>query len=286
MPVVAAITASAHASSQMVSIPIGLEMVAIVIASISGALTAREHRLDLVGAIGLAVVTSLGGGLLRDMTLQVGNVYILNQPLALPIAISTAAITFVFPAVFQKQDRVIGILDIFAVGLYAATGSDKAMVYGFDAIVCVMMGVFTGVGGGMLRDICLGKTPNIFQPSNFYAVAAIAGATAYVVMVQNLHISNIISLIACVAITMGLRYLSLHYDIKSPSEVDIPQMVHKVRHAATRQETSGHGTGALAERRERVQADIDARRKEERKRTALDRLKRVRRNRAQRHIDT
>ena len=79
MPVVAAMTVTTHASDAMVAIPFWLEMFAVVAASISGVLVAREHKLDLVGAVALAVVCGLGGGLLRDMTLQVGNVYILNQ---------------------------------------------------------------------------------------------------------------------------------------------------------------------------------------------------------------
>ena len=110
----------------------GIELIAIVVASVSGALTAREKKLDLVGAVCLAALCSLGGGLLRDMTLQVGDVYILNQPLAMPAAILTAAIVFIAPSVVAKQDRLIAVLDIFAVGLYAATGADKALVYGFN----------------------------------------------------------------------------------------------------------------------------------------------------------
>ena len=113
-------------------------------------LTARKRNLDLIGAIALAVVCGLGGGLLRDMTLQVGDVYILKQPLALPISIATAAIIYIVPAVVDKPERLIPILDILSVGIYSATGADKAFVHGFDPFVCVMMGVFTAVGGGML----------------------------------------------------------------------------------------------------------------------------------------
>lgn len=137
-------TISAHATvaatQHMVAIPFWLEMLAIVAASISGVLTAREHKLDLIGAVALAVVCGLGGGLLRDMTLQVGNVYILQQPMALPISIATAAIIYIFPAIVDKPERIIPFLDILSVGIYSATGADKALVYGFDPVVCIMMG--------------------------------------------------------------------------------------------------------------------------------------------------
>ena len=219
----AAALVAAGGASAPVAIPVWLELVAIVAASLSGALTARERKLDPVGTVCLAVACSLGGGLLRDMILQVGSVYILEQDLALPGAVITAAVVFIIPSVIERQDRIIAIFDIFAVGLFAATGADKALVYGFNPMICIMMGFFTAVGGGMLRDVFLGQTPYIFQRSNFYALAAIAGATAYTFIAMN-GISHVFAVCVCVAVTMGLRFLSLHYDIVSPTEVDLAKV--------------------------------------------------------------
>lgn len=227
LPVVAAMTVTSHASSAMVAIPFWLEMFAVVAASISGVLVAREHKLDLVGAVALAVVCGLGGGLLRDMTLQVGNVYILNQQMALPLSIATAAIIYIFPAIVDKPEKLIPLLDIISVGIYAATGADKALVYGFAPAVCIMMGFFTAVGGGMLRDGFMGVVPGIFQRTNFYAIAAIAGSTSYVCLVMSGIMSNVAALVVCVAVTMGLRWLSLRFDIKSPTEEDIARFLHR-----------------------------------------------------------
>lgn len=225
-------------ASEPVAVPFWLELVAIVVASVSGALTAREKKLDLVGAVCLAVLCSLGGGLLRDMVLQVGNVYILNQPLALPASIITAVVVFLIPSLVQNQDRLIAILDIFAVGLYAATGADKSLVYGFAPTVCVMMGFFTGVGGGMLRDVCLGQVPYIFQPSNLYAVAAIAGATVYVALASS-GISHVLAVALCVVVTMGLRWWSLRYNIVSPADLDLAHAVPEVLDKLPLKPTSG-----------------------------------------------
>lgn len=227
LPVAAAITVTSHASDAMVAIPFWLEMFAVVAASISGVLVAREHKLDLVGAVALAVVCGLGGGLLRDMTLQVGNVYILNQPMALPLSIATAAIIYIFPAIVDKPEKLIPLLDIISVGIYAATGADKALVYGFAPAVCIMMGFFTAVGGGMLRDGFMGVVPGIFQRTNFYAIAAIAGSASYVSLVMSGLVSNVAALVVCVVVTMGLRWLSLRFDIKSPTEDDIARFLHR-----------------------------------------------------------
>ena len=150
-----------------------------------------------------------------------------------------------------------------------------------------MMGFFTAVGGGMLRDICLGQTPAIFQRSNFYAVAAIAGAVVYVLMV-GAGLSNIVALVACVIVTMSLRYLSLHFDIKSPVDMDIAQALHRSRRRvrnSTRPETTNRSVEELEERRERVQADIERRRHYERRKAALDKLRKHRKARAHRRLD-
>ena len=235
-PAVLAVTQSAASASviasESVAIPLAFELLAVVVAAATGALTARENKLDLVGAIGLAVLVSLGGGLIRDVILQEGNVHILRQPLALPVAIATAAAVFTFPVMVEKPDRLVAILDIFSVGLFAVMGADKTMLYGYPAITCVMMGFFTAVGGGLLRDVCLARVPYIFQRSNLYAIAAIAGALTYIVLVQCLDIWNIAAAVIGVAVTMAVRWWSIRYNIMSPTEVDLHKLPEPVKKVA------------------------------------------------------
>ena len=288
-PAAAVAVAQSGVASQQAAVPLGIEMFVVVVSSVTGVLSARQHKLDFVGALWLAVLVGLGGGLLRDIILQVGDVYILNQPLALPTSLIAAIITFVFPMIVERQDRIIDILDIFAVGLYSAVGADKAMVYGFEPTVCVMMGFFPAVGGGLLRDICLAQTPSIFKRGNFYAIAAIAGSTAYIFLVQGCSVNNIAALTFSTALTMFVRWLSLHYNIQSPTEVDLTRMPPR-RHrtadvAGARREVTARSADALADRRERTLADIQERREQERRKEALSRLKRMRRKRGQRKLD-
>lgn len=235
-PAVLAVTQSAVSASviasESVAIPLAFELLAVVVAAATGALTARENKLDLVGAIGLAVLVSLGGGLIRDVILQEGNVYILRQPLALPVAIATAAAVFTFPVMVEKPDRLVAVLDIFSVGLFAVMGADKTMLYGYPAITCVMMGFFTAVGGGLLRDVCLARVPYIFQRSNLYAIAAITGALTYIVLVQYFDIWNIAAAVISVAVTMAVRWWSIRYNIMSPTEVDLHKLPEPVKKVA------------------------------------------------------
>lgn len=240
-PAVLAVTQSAVSATaiagESVAIPLAFEMLAVVVAAATGALTARENKLDLIGAIVLAVLVSLGGGLIRDVILQEGNVYILRQPLALPVAIATAAAVFTFPVMVEKPDRLVAALDIFSVGLFAVMGADKTMLYGYPAITCVMMGFFTAVGGGMLRDVCLARVPYIFQRSNLYAIAAIAGAFAYIVLVKYLDVWNIAAATIGVALTVLVRWWSVRFNIMSPTEFDphkLPEPVKKVARPVVR----------------------------------------------------
>ncbi len=233
---VLAVTQSAVSAStiaaESVAIPLAFEMLAVVVAAATGALTARENKLDLVGAIGLAVLVSLGGGLIRDVILQEGNVYILQQPLALPVSIFTAAAVFTFPFMVEKPDRLVAVLDIFSVGLFAVMGADKTMLYGYPAITCVMMGFFTAVGGGMLRDVCLARVPFIFQRSNLYAIAAICGSLTYITLVKYLGVWNIAAAAASVAATMLIRWWSIRYNIMSPTEVDLHKLPEPMKKVA------------------------------------------------------
>ncbi len=219
---------SLAATSATVPIPIAFEMLAVIVAAMSGVLTAREHKLDLIGAIGMAVLCALGGGLIRDVILQEGNVYILQQPLAIPVTIAAAAATFVFPRIAEKPDRLIAVLDIFSVGLFAVMGADKTHAYGYPEITCVMMGFFTAVGGGMLRDICLARVPAIFKRGNLYAIAAIAGAVTYMVLLESVGMWNIAAAAIATAITMLVRWWSLRYNILSPTEVDLTRVKRAV----------------------------------------------------------
>ena len=213
------------AASKQVAIPTAVEMLAIVVATACGVLSAREHRLDLVGSVALGVTCSLGGGILRDIILQVDDVYILRNPDVLLLAIIVALVVFIFPRPVEKLDRIIDVLDIFAVGLFAVTGADKAICYEFAPVIAVMMGFFTGVGGGMIRDICLAQVPHIFRSGNLYAIAAIGGSIVYVVLIDVVGLCNVAAAAIGVAVTMLIRWASLRYNITSPTDLDIRDII-------------------------------------------------------------
>lgn len=203
------------------SIPMWLDLMAVVVGSAFGTLTAEERRLDLVGHLGLSIICGLGGGLLRDVIMQVGDVYMLRSPYAIWAAVAAALGGFFFPASLTRHPHVLEWVDIVSVGLYVAAGTDKAIVYALSPIAAILMGTMTGVGGGMLCDVFLGDVPRIFQRSNYYATCAIAGSLAYWSCVDLVHLDEPWAVAACLLVTVGLRRWSLRYGIYSPAGGDV-----------------------------------------------------------------
>ena len=159
----------------------------MIAGAVSGALTACDKRLDIVGVCVLALITSLGGGLIRDMILPTDSIYMLDHPGVVIGCLVTGLVAFFFSGLLYKLNKPVMVFDIISVALFTYSGADKTLLAGFAPVACVLMGVLTGVGGGMARDICLGRIPNIFRSGNFYAVCSMAGAIVYVTM-ANLHV--------------------------------------------------------------------------------------------------
>lgn len=218
-----------------VSLPTWVDLMSVIVGSAGGVMVARARHLDAVGFVGLALLCGLGGGLIRDVMMQVGSVYMLDSPFAIPASVATGLLGFLFPRLLDRVPNILEWLDIIAVALFALVGTDKALVYGLLPASCVLMGIMTGVGGGMLRDVFLGEVPRIFQRSNLYALCALAGSTVYYLTVVLLSVSKLWGAVLCVLVTIGLRRWSLHFNVKTPADVDLaPRVVAPVRRAARR----------------------------------------------------
>ena len=218
-----------------VSLPTWVDLASVVVGSAGGVMVARARHLDAVGFIGLALLCGLGGGLIRDVMMQVDSVYMLDSPFAIPASVATGLIAFLFPQPLDRAGSLLEWLDIMAVALFALVGTDKAIVYGFYPASCVLMGIMTGVGGGMLRDVFLGEVPRIFQKSNLYALCALAGGVAYYLAVVCLSINKLWGSVICVTVTIGLRRWSLRFNVQTPADVDLgPRVAAPVKRAARR----------------------------------------------------
>ncbi|MBP3894471.1 MAG: TRIC cation channel family protein [Atopobiaceae bacterium] len=207
--------------------PVWLDLAAVAVGSLSGLFYARERKLDLIGYIGLAIISGLGGGLVRDTIMQVGDVYMLKSqwPIIMCVVVGTAG--FLFPTSLLTHTNILEWIDIISVGLFAAAGADKAILYRLNVPAVILMGTMTGVGGGMLRDIFLGEVPQIFKRSNWYALCAIAGSCTYYICAVPLGIDKALAALLCVLVTLLLRRISLRYNLYSPADVDLAPAVRR-----------------------------------------------------------
>ena len=237
--------------SGALDVPVWIDAIAVLVGSAFGGLTAAQRKLDVVGAVGLAMLCGLGGGLVRDIIMQSGDVYMLRTPYAIPAAAVAGLLSFFASSRLKNASTVMEWLDILVIGLFAASGSDKALVYGLNVWAQVFMGTMTGVGGGMLRDVFLGDVPNIFKKGNFYALCAVFGSCAYLGAVA-LGLDKVLALLACLFVTVVLRRVSLRFDVLSPTDDDIRRSLHHLGHHGEK------NRGAVAPADSEVEGDADA----------------------------
>lgn len=214
-------------------VPEWLDLSAVVVGALAGVLVAQEHKLDLVGFVAMCLICALGGGILRDVIMQVGDVYALRSLWAIPLCVVTALVGFMFPTMVAKHPNMYEWVDMISVGLFVVAGTSKAVAYGLHVSATILMGTITGVGGGMLRDVFLGEVPQVFRRSNLYALCAVAGAFAFWLCTLVDGVSDFAPVVT-VAVVVLLRRLSLRYDIMSPAEVDLGPQVAQMREKISR----------------------------------------------------
>lgn len=154
----------------------------VLVAAILGGMVARERRFDIVGFAVVAILSALGGGILRDTLLQAGPPVALTNPFYLSGALTGAFISYVLRLRGRWWNRFFIVADAFVVGAWAATGAVKTLDVGLGWIPAMMLGVTTAVGGGMIRDISVGRVPAIFGGNTLYATGALCGTIPAIIL--------------------------------------------------------------------------------------------------------
>lgn len=187
-----------------------LEFIATAAFALSGVIMAARKRLDVVGVCVVGFLAAFGGGTLRDVLLDQRPFFWVRHVEFVwgILALSLAAMVFMRQHHIQPTERAMQWPDTIGLGLFAAVGTDLASALGMPALVAVMMGVTTGVFGGVLRDVVCNDIPNAFVDHQPYAVCAFAGGWVYVGWWQFTG-SGTQALVACVVVTAGLRGLAL-----------------------------------------------------------------------------
>ena len=198
-----------------------IESICVVAFAISGALVAIDKKMDLFGVTILGLTTSIGGGVIRDLILDITPPMSLRTPRIAIIAIVTSLIFFI-PIIrkkIQEEEKVYNILmfvtDSIGLGLFTVIGVQTAINNGFadNYFLQVFVGVISGVGGGVLRDVLAGNRPYIFV-KHFYANAALIGAIVCVALWNVVGSLPAMLISACVIFI--LRILAAHYHWELP----------------------------------------------------------------------
>lgn len=201
-----------------------IELIGTVAFACSGAMVAIERRLDLLGVIVLGVTTAVGGGMLRDIIIGVHPPTLFMKPVYVTTAFAAVMILFVvvrYQAMPMEAlssltyERVMNLLDAIGLGAFTVVGIDTAIENGYGQyhLLMAFLGVITGVGGGILRDIMAGQTPYILK-KHVYASASIAGAVCYVVLLD--LIPSDTAMVISAVLVVVIRILARHYKWNLP----------------------------------------------------------------------
>jgi uncharacterized membrane protein YeiH len=193
-----------------------LDLVGVFVFGLSGGLAGVRKRFDVLGVLVLAVAAGLGGGILRDVLIgAVPPVGISNWRL-LGAACGAGLITFFFHPGLARIERLVMVLDGVGLGVFAIAGTLKALQLDTTPLTAVLVGVLTGVGGGVTRDLLSGEVPRVLVQHELYATAALLGAAGYAAA-WSAGLRGPPVTVGCVVLIVAVRLLALRYAWRAPA---------------------------------------------------------------------
>jgi uncharacterized membrane protein YeiH len=201
------------------TIPLWADILAVAIGSLQGAIFAagfRDRRLDLLGVAIIGTATGLGGGLLRDIFVNVTPAALSNNWLLLA-AVGAALVGMLLERIFLRLDTVITLLDALTIGLFGAIGATKALALGLPEVPAVFIGVISAVGGSIVRDMLLNLPIALMHVGSFYAIAALVG-TATLVAAVDLGLPIEAAAPIGVSVTTVIRILAVRFGWSLPEQ--------------------------------------------------------------------
>jgi uncharacterized membrane protein YeiH len=191
-----------------------LDLAGIFVFALSGALMGVRKRLDVVGMAVIAEMTALGGGVVRDLILNVRPAAFQSPGYVLVPVAATAIVFFWHPHVARVMPAVL-VLDAAGLGLFCAVGTGKALEHGLGPLHAALLGVTTAVGGGMLRDVLAGEIPALLYDRQLYAVPAMLGS-AVMAGLYTTEWRGWQATLAAAVLAFGLRIAAMRFKWRAP----------------------------------------------------------------------
>ena len=157
-----------------------LDLLGIFVFALTGALLGVRKGLDVFAVLVLAGTAGLGGGFLRDVLIGAVPPAALADWRYLMVPVLAGLLTFFFHPAIGRAERVVNVLDAAGLSLFCVTGALKALEHGLGPAPAALMGMLTGIGGGIVRDVLTGRVPLVFR-GELYATPALLGAAVAVV---------------------------------------------------------------------------------------------------------
>lgn len=201
-----------------------MELIGTIAFSISGALIAIHCCLDIFGVTFIGVITAVGGGIIRDLIIGSTPPAIFSNTYIIVISAVTAIVVFIvayidrlhFNSLKEKIEKINNIFDAIGLSAFTVTGAEIACAAGFadNCLFVLLMGMITGVGGGIFRDVLVDKTPYVLK-KHIYALASLAGASVYYVAKQ-LSANEVVSTVCAMVLVFAIRMLATKYRWELP----------------------------------------------------------------------
>jgi uncharacterized membrane protein YeiH len=191
-----------------------LDLVGTFVFALSGATAGVKHRLDLFGVLVLSFAAANSGGIARDLLIGAVPPAAFSDWRYLAVSLLPGVITFYRYSAIDRLRSPVLVFDGAGLALFAVSGTEKALVFGLNPVMAALLGMLTGIGGGMARDVLLAEVPTVLR-SEIYAVAALAGA-AVVVIGHVLLLPSMVATAAGAVLCFGLRLMAIRRGWKLP----------------------------------------------------------------------
>ena len=192
-----------------------VDLTGVAVFAVSGALAAGRKRLDLLGVVVVATVTAIGGGTVRDLLLDRRPIFWVANPSYLLVITASALLTVAYVRRRPAPQKSLAVADAFGLAFFVISGARIAQQLDVHAISVVVMGVLTGVVGGVIRDVLTAEIPMILHRGELYATAAITGAAVFLVLVA-LSVPAPVPALVGMAVIVGLRFASVFWGFRIP----------------------------------------------------------------------
>ncbi len=198
----------------MESLPYALDLAGTFVFALSGAMAGVKHRLDVFGVLVLSFAAANTGGITRDILIGAIPPGAISDWHYVAVSLAAGLITFCFPAALTERTSPVLLFDAAGLALFAVSGAHKALAYGLNPIMATLLGMLTGIGGGMARDVLLAEIPTVLR-ADLYAVAALAGA-GVVVIASMVPLPSGSGALVGAALCFALRVLAIKHDWQLP----------------------------------------------------------------------